>query len=457
MANPLIFRAYDIRGIYKKDFDENDAKLIGKAYAHLLKPKTIVIGYDNRESSTSLKEFLVEGLLESGVDVIDIGMVPTPLLYFSIIKLGADGGIMITASHLQKEYNGFKLCREQALPLMDTDIQEIRRVVEKKVFGPPSLKWGKYSRKSMVDTYSKEILEKTRTIRRLKIAIDTGNGTGGPIARKIFGSMNVEPIFLFSEPDGNYPNHHPDPTVEETLKDLIAAVRANNCDFGMAMDGDADRIIFLDENANVIRSDQALAIFAGDVLARKKKAGILFEVRSSRMLPEYITAKGGEPIMGRIGHSFIKQRMHNDSSIILAGEVSGHIFFREFYGIDDAFFAGARMVEILSSQEFSMSEILSSLPKYHSTPEIRIEVDEAKKFGIVEKISEEFKSMFEKGSFGIEKIIDIDGVRVEFDDGWGLVRASNTSPVLSMRFEARTRERMEEISKFFDSLVKKHM
>ncbi|HZD43882.1 MAG TPA: phosphomannomutase/phosphoglucomutase, partial [Methanomicrobiales archaeon] len=268
-------------------------------------------------------------------------------------------------------------------------------------------------------------------------------------------ALGIEGIFLFTRPDGTYPNHHPDPTVEETLVPLKDAIRKGGCDLGIAMDGDADRAVFLDDTEEIIRGDQALAIFARDALQKKGNAEVLFEVKCSRLLPEDIRAHGGVPVMGRTGHSFIKRHMKDDPDIVVAGEMSGHFFFREFHSIDDAFFASAKMLEILSKSGQNLSEILASLPKFHSTPEIRLRVAEERKFTVVDAVKQEFEGLKEQGAD--ITIVDIDGVRVEFPDGWGLVRASNTSPYLILRFEAETEKRLKEIQDLFMNIVHRKM
>ncbi|MDI6720155.1 MAG: phosphomannomutase/phosphoglucomutase [Methanomicrobiales archaeon] len=452
--NPAIFRAYDIRGVYGQDFAEREAEAIARAFATMLSPETVVIGGDNRFSTPPLREALARGLRASGVDVIDVGTVPTPLLNFAVIRFGADGGIMVTASHLEKEYNGFKLAMRQAIPLIDTEIQRLKRIVEEDGCAPPAERPGRFREEAVAELYRKDLIQKISipdgTV-GLKVAVDTGNGTGGPVIRSILDALGVEAIYLFNEPDGNYPNHHPDPTVEESLDPLRETIQGENCDLGIAMDGDADRVVFLDDRGQVVRGDQALAIFARDALAAGPNAKILFEVKCSRLLPQDIEAHGGIPVMGRTGHSFIKRRMKEEPEIAVAGEMSGHFFFRAFHSIDDAFYASAKMIEILSRSGRRLSEILATLPRYYSTPEIRIGVPEERKFAIVEEVKEEFRRM--KGEGAEIGIVDTDGVRVEFPDGWGLVRASNTSPYLILRFEAEDEKRLEEIRDSFMAAV----
>jgi phosphomannomutase / phosphoglucomutase len=458
MARSSIYRAYDIRGIYGEDFGEQDAEAIGRAFATLVQPRTVVVGSDNRPSSPSLVQALTRGLLASGVDVINVGTVPTPLLNFATIALGADGGIMVTASHLEKEYNGFKLAREHAIPLIDEEIHRLHDIIERDEFAPPAAKPGTVRQERIDERYLQDLVETISPAfgdRRLRVAVDTGNGTGGPVIRALLSVLRVEGTVLFAEPDGTYPNHHPDPTVEETLVPLREAILSEGYDLGIAMDGDADRAVFLDDRGEVVRGDQALAIFARDALLTRPHAKVLFEVKCSRLLPAEIEAHGGIPVMGRTGHSFIKRHMKEDPAIVVAGEMSGHFFFREFHSIDDPFFASAKMLAILSRSAQPLSEILATLPRYYSTPEIRVGVEESRKFAVVDALKEDLRAMAAR-SEGI-RIVDIDGVRMEFTDGWGLVRASNTSPYLILRFEAETPERMREIEAMVTGMLEKRI
>lgn len=447
MAEPRIFRAYDIRGIYGKDFDEKDAESIGKAFASLAKPNIVCVGCDNRESSQAIMEALIKGLVESGVDVIDVGVLPTPVLNFSVINLKADGGIMITASHLPKEYNGFKICKPGASPLMEDEIQEIRKIVEKNAFYD-SGKMGIVSKKDVLDSYVSHVLSKIKMGRKIRVAVDSGNGVAGPVIERVFSKLGIESKFLFCDMDCNFPNHHPDPTIEENLCCIKKNVIDDGHELGIALDGDGDRAVFIDENGNSLKGDQALALFAREIL-EKKNATIFTEVRGSRMLSDDVKAHGGNLVMGRIGHSFIKKQMKDDESMEIAGEVSGHIFFRENGSIDDGIFAACKMVQLVSCSDKSLSQMVSTLPKYYSTPEIRLETTEDMKFEAVEEMKKEFKNMEKDPQNRIISINETDGIRVEFEDGWGLFRASNTSPMFSMRFEACTEKRMKEIEKIF--------
>ena len=456
MASPSIFRAYDIRGLYGKDFDAGDARLIAKAFASLIKPGSVVVGHDNRLSSPEIAASLINGLAESGVDVIDIGMATSPMLYFAIIHFGAGGGIEVTGSHLEKQYNGFKLCRKNAQALFDDDIQEIRKLVESKDFPAPP-RAGSVTGREIEAVYAREITSIIRLPRKLKVAVDTGNGTAGPLFEKILSSIGADADFIFKEPDGNYPNHEPDPSIEGNMDFLKRKVKEGKYDMGIATDGDADRAFFLDEKGDLVKSDHVIALLAGKALGAGSGKRIFTEVRGSMLIGDCVSSLGGELVMGRIGHSIIKDAMKKDTSIVLAGEASGHIFFRQFHCLDDGIFASCKMMEMLSSAGSSLSDMVNSLPHYFSTPEYRPVVDEEKKFVIVASVKKEFEKMAKDSSSGIERIIGIDGVRVEFKDGWGLVRASNTSPMLSMRFEARTEKRMKDIEKMFMDILGSHI
>ncbi len=445
--NPLIFRAYDIRGIYGKDFDSQDSERISRAFATFLKPKMVVVGHDNRESSPVIKKSVVEGLVSSGVRVIDVGMVPTPVLYYATVKLGADGGIMITASHLTGEWNGFKLCGRNAVALAGEEIQEIRKLVENEDFIKGS---GTVEKYDIVPEYVKEIKGKINFRKKLKVVLDFGNGTVGPVLRKILEDENIEPIFLFDEPDPSFPNHWPDPAKEENLKELRRIIKEEKADMGVAFDGDGDRAFFLDETGRIIRGDQALAILSENVL-RSKKGKILYEVKCSRLLEEWIRKYGGEPIMYKTGHSFIMKKMMEDPAILLAGEMSGHLYFRDFYSIDDGTHAAVRFISLISSFNESVSKIFLRLPTYHHTPEIRIPISEERKFELVNEIKKELSSLRING-----KVIDIDGIRLELENGWGLLRASNTSPYLIARFEGKTQEDMKKIYNMFSGVLSKY-
>jgi phosphomannomutase/phosphoglucomutase len=429
-----IYRAYDIRGTYGEDLTEKDAENIGKAYGTYVGGGEIAVGRDGRLSSPALSKALIKGLVSSGCNVTDVGMVPTPLLYFAISHYKKDGGIMITGSHNPARYNGFKLCRG-AMTLYGDQIQEIGNNVKEGRYREGA---GKVAQKNVLEDYVGYVKERVGIKRKLNIVVDGGNGVGGPIATRLLKELGCEVIELYCETDGNFPNHFPDPTVDANLKDLIEKVKKEKADFGIAFDGDADRLGVVDDRGGIIRGDQSLILFSREILEERKGAKIIFEVKCSQALVEDIKAHGGVPIMYRTGHSFIKKKMKEENSP-LAGEMSGHFFFADrFYGFDDGIYAGLRMAEILSRVKEPLSAIIAKLPKYYSTPEIRVHTSEEKKFRIVKEI----KETFQKKKYDV---ITVDGARIQFVGGWGLVRASNTEPALILRFEAKTEEGLAEI------------
>ena len=431
--NNAIFRAYDIRGIYGKDLNEDVAEAIGKAFATYINGGEVVVGYDCRLSSESLRDALVRGLASAGCDVLDIGMVPTPVLYFTIFHYKKDGGIMITGSHNPPEYNGFKLCKGTHT-LYGEEIQELKRLIE---HGKFSKGHGNVRKINVIQEYIDYVKSKVSIKRPMKIVIDSGNGTAGIVARNLFKELGCEVECLYCDPDGRFPNHIADPTIDATLTDLIDKVKKIEADLGVAYDGDADRVGFVDDRGRIIRGDQALILFSKELLKRIKGAKIIFEVKCSQAVSEEIAASGGVPIMYRTGHSFIKKKMKEENAL-LAGEMSGHFFFADnYYGYDDAIFASARMLEILSNQEKRLSQLIDELPKYYSTPEIRLKCGENEKFQIVEKVKEAFSKEYD--------IIDVDGARIQFENGWALIRASNTEPAIILRFEAKNEKALEEI------------
>jgi len=440
-VNPAIFREYDIRGKYPDDLNNETAYELGIAfgtYYHQNGADKISVGHDCRESYSVLKDALIKGLLESGMDVTYIGMVPTPLLYFSIHELNLDGGIMITGSHNPPEYNGFKICMGKST-IHGEEIQKIRKIQEANDFqtGEGALAKADVT-KPYLDYLSKNI-HPGRIKRR--VIVDAGNGVGGMVAPDAYRAMGVEVETLFCEPDGNFPNHHPDPTIPENLLALKKLVDKKSADLGIAFDGDADRIGVVDNEGNIIWGDQLMIIFARDILKNNQGAPIIGEVKCSQVLYEDIKKQGGEPIMWKAGHSLIKAKM-KETGALFAGEMSGHLFFSDrYFGFDDAVYAGARLLEILTTQDKSVRELLSGIPEMVNTPEIRMDCPDDKKFDVVKKLVEEFKEEYD--------VIDVDGARVLFDGGWGLIRSSNTQPVLVLRFEATDEKRLEEIRSIF--------
>ncbi|MEO8578647.1 MAG: phosphomannomutase/phosphoglucomutase [Gemmatimonadales bacterium] len=434
-----IFREYDIRGIAGKDLTEEVASAVAGAYAQFMREKgvkgALAIGRDNRPSGEHLHRALVAGLLSSGVDVVDIGIVPTPLEYWSQHKLDVVGGIQITGSHNPPEYNGFKL----GLGTGSVYGADIQHIYELAVAGKFPAGKGTLRKEDVIDRYIDDIAGRVGKLTRdLKVVIDCGNGAGALVAPKLFPRLGIEPRCLFCESDGTFPNHHPDPTVPKNLEDLIAAVKEDRADVGIAFDGDADRIGVIDNAGEIIWGDYLLIIYARDALARTGKGqSIVFDVKASQALPEAVEKAGGIPVMSKTGHSLIERKMHETHAPV-GGEMSGHMFFAEgYYGFDDALYGAARLLHIIADSGKSLRDLLADVPRFVSTPEIRVECPDAIKFGVVEEAKKYFGSKYE--------VLTVDGVRVLFGDGWGLIRASNTQPVLVMRFEARTKEQLERI------------
>jgi len=434
-----IFREYDIRGVAGRDLTEEAATAIAGAYAAFMGERgikgSLAVGRDNRPSGESLHRALVGGLLASGVDVVDIGVVPTPVAYWSQHKLGVAGGIQITGSHNPPEYNGFKLGLETK-PVYGSDIQRIYDLAVGAKF--PKGK-GRLSSEPVIDRYSDDIVQRVGKLERnVKAVIDCGNGAGALVAPKLYSRLGIKPRCLFCESDGTFPNHHPDPTVPKNVEDLIAAVKRDGAEIGIAFDGDADRIGVVDEGGEMIWGDYLLIIYARDALERTGKGqSIVFDVKASQALPEAVEKAGGKPVMWKTGHSLIEEKMHETHAPV-GGEMSGHMFFSEgFYGFDDALYGAARLLQILARSGKTVRQLLSDVPRFVSTPEIRVDCPDEKKFGIVKEAQDYFSAKYE--------VITVDGVRVLFGDGWGLIRASNTQPVLVMRFEARTGEQLHRI------------
>jgi phosphomannomutase / phosphoglucomutase len=431
MLKPTIFREYDIRGIAETELASADVADLGRALGTYMLRQAgarINLGRDCRLSSPRLHSALLEGLLSTGCEVTDIGVVPTPLLYFSAVHLEADGAIMITGSHNPSEFNGFKsVCG--AGSLHGETIQNIRRLIEARDFAT-----GHGTRHSMdvIPAYLDELSPQFDFARRVKVVLDAGNGTAGPVIHQLLKRLNVEVTELFYEMDGRFPNHHPDPTVPANLKDLRAAVLAQKAEMGIAFDGDSDRIGAVDENGEVIYGDLLLLIYAREILTRKPGATFIGEVKCSQLLYDELKRLGGNPIMYKTGHSLIKAKMKEEHAE-LAGEMSGHMFFADrYFGYDDALYAACRLIEIVAKSGKPLSAQLEGLPKLISTPEIRVDCPDETKFAVVARVAEQFRKTHE--------VIDVDGVRVLFDQGWGLLRASNTQPVLVMRFEAASQE-----------------
>lgn len=424
---PTIFREYDIRGIADTELLSPDVVDLGRALGTALLRKSgrrVNLGRDCRLSSPRLRDSLLEGLLAAGCEVTDIGVVPTPLLYYSAHLMEADGAVMITGSHNPGEFNGFKTVCGPAT-IHGEEIQDVRRLVEAHDF---STGRGSHRTVDVIESYVDEIGAQFDFSRRVQVVLDSGNGTAGPVAHRLFKKLNCDVTELFFEMDGRFPNHHPDPTVPANLRSLQHAVRTQGADLGIAFDGDSDRIGAIDENGTVIYGDMLLLIYGREILTRKPGATIVGEVKCSQILYDELSRLGGHAIMYKTGHSLIKAKMKRERAE-LAGEMSGHMFFADrYFGYDDALYAACRLIEIVARSGQPLSAQLAGLPQMVSTPEIRVDCPDESKFQVVERVSERFRKT--------HKIIDVDGVRVLFPQGWGLVRASNTQPVLVLRFEA---------------------
>lgn len=450
MMNPAIFRQYDIRGIWGKDLTEEMSELIGKAFSsYLLKSLNkdrakISIGWDARLHSPLIRDSLIRGLNSSGIDVIDIGMCPTPLQYYSLFSLPVDGGIMITGSHNPPEFNGFKLSVGRET-LFGDNIQAIRKIIETKDFKSGS---GAVETYPIIDDYVEFIKARFQSLSGLKVVIDAGNGTAGLVAPEILNAFDTEVFELYCKPDGRFPNHHPDPVQAENLTDLIAKVKEVKAHVGIGYDGDADRIGVVDEEGGIIWGDRLMIIFSRDILKEHPGAKIIGEVKCSQTLYDDIAVHGGKPIMWKTGHSLIKVKLKEEHAM-LAGEMSGHIFFADkYFGYDDAIYASLRLLDIIkrAGTPYSTKALLKGAPVMASTPEIRFDCPDEIKFEIVEKAKDIFKEF---------PAVTIDGIRMKFDDGWALIRASNTQPALVLRFEAKDEKSLARIKNFVEEGLRK--
>jgi len=438
--NPAIFREYDIRGVADKDYDVEFARKLGLAYAALVAGKgarRIAVGRDCRLTSDKYADALKDGLRAAGLSVVDLGMCPTPLVYFSLFHLTVDGAIQVTGSHNPPDQNGFKICVGRTT-IHGDDIQALRVLIERGTGAGPGAARGGEESYAIIPAYQEALIEQFgRLPRRLKVVVDAGNGTAGPVAPRIVEAIGCDTHAIFCDPDGRFPNHHPDPTMPENVRDLIATVKQDGADLGIAFDGDADRVGIVDHGGRIYWGDEMLILFARDILARQPGATIVSEVKCSQRLYDDIAKRGGVGIMWKAGHSLLKAKMR-ETHAALGGEMSGHIFFADrYYGYDDAIYAACRMLEIVARSPQPLARLLADLPPAVNTPEIRVDCPDALKF----RIAEEAKKRFRQAGYDI---IDVDGVRVRFPDGWGLIRASNTQPVLVMRFEASTQAKLDE-------------
>lgn len=442
--NHEMFREYDIRGIAGQDMTEEDVLLIGKGIGTFLirnGARAITVGRDCRTTSDAYARQLMDGLRATGCDVTDIGVCPTPVLYFSIQHLQMEGSVMVTASHNPGEYNGFKMCLGLG-SIHGRQIQEILEIIKGSDFEDGA---GSFAEADVITPYTDYVTGNIEISRPLKVGVDAGNGTAGVVAVPILKQLGCEVHDLYCEMDGTFPNHEADPTVLKNMHDLIELVRTENLDIGIGYDGDGDRIGIVDENGEIIYGDKLLILFAREILTRKPGATFISEVKCSQTMYDDIEKHGGRAIMWKTGHSLIKKKMKEEQAE-LAGEMSGHMFFADrYFGFDDATYASCRLLEILADSGGNLSALLADVPRTVNTPEIRVECPDNVKFKVVAAVTEHFRQEYD--------VIDIDGVRVLFDDGWGLVRASNTQPALVLRFEALTEARLNDIRTLVESVL----
>lgn len=444
--NPQIFREYDIRGIVDRDLTPEVVRRLGQGfgtYINQLGHKEIVLGRDGRLSSKTFEEVLLESLTSTGCHVVSIGLCPTPVYYFSIFHLDKEGGMMVTGSHNPPEFNGFKVSVGKST-IFGEEIQKLRRLIERGEFVEGK---GNISYKEIIPSYQNYIKNNISLEKKMRVVIDAGNGTAGFVAGPLLRDLGCEVEELYCEVDGRFPNHFPDPTIPANLKDLIDRVKSSQADVGIGYDGDADRIGVVDDQGNIIWGDQLMILFSREILKKNKGATFVAEVKCSQNLFHDIEQHGGKAIMWKTGHSLIKEKIKEEKAA-LGGEMSGHIFFADrYFGYDDAIYASCRMLELLSKTDKKLSQLLSDIPKTYITPEIRVNCPDEIKFKVVERVKEILRKD--------HPIIDVDGVRVIFEDGWGLVRASNTQPVLVLRFEALTEKRLQTIKNDVEEIVRK--
>jgi phosphomannomutase/phosphoglucomutase len=444
-----MFREYDIRGLVnEKELNPESGELIGKAYGTFLAGrgiKEVVVGYDSRFGSKDIKDGVVRGLVATGRDVIELGMCLTPMMYWSQYHLRVEGGVMVTGSHNPKGWSGLKLACGYSYTLIGDELRELLRSIENEDFVSGE---GTRREESILDAYAADLTGRVKLGRKLKVVVDAGNGTAGAIAPRVLSKAGIEVVEQFCDLDIEFPNHEPDPALKETVEALGGRVRAEGADLGFAFDGDGDRLGVVDENGEVIWPDRYMIILARQVLEKNPGGKIIFDVKCSQALEEDIAAHGGVPIMWKTGHSHIKAKLHEEKGL-LAGEMSGHIFFVEnYYGFDDGLYASLRFAEYVSRSDKPLSEVIAGTPYYISTPTIHVDCPDDKKYDVVARLTEEFKRDF-------PRVIDINGARVVFEDGWGLVRASSNMPILVLRFEAKTPERLDEIKAVFRKYMDK--
>ena len=446
-VNSEIFRAYDIRGIVDEALTEEGIFQIGRAIGSYIIAEgrsSILTARDGRISGPRLLKQFQKGVMSSGCNVVDIGEVPTPLLYFSTFKTNISDGVVLTGSHNPKNYNGLKIVVNKK-SMTSEKIKIIKSMIEEESFMDGM---GKYTSLDVKEDYLKELKEKIKINSKMKVCLDCGNGVGGMIAPQAFQLLGLEVTELYSEVDGNFPNHHPDPSNPKNLEDLKKKVLETNSDLGIALDGDGDRVGLIDNKGNIIFPDVYMMLLAEDLLRKNSEGSIVFDVKCSTNLEKVIKNFNGTPIMSRTGHSYIKSKII-ETNALLGGEMSGHIFFNDdWYGFDDAIYSALRMIEILSKTELTSHEVFNTYPKHISTPEINLKVPEEEKF----KIIDELKTLINSSGY---VLIDIDGIRLENENSWGLIRASNTSPNLVLRFEGKTESDLLEIKNYFKELLSK--
>jgi phosphomannomutase/phosphoglucomutase len=445
--NEHIFREYDIRGVVGSDLTDETVYDVARAIGTFFRAsgaRRASLGRDARESSPRFAEIMTRGLNETGCDVLDAGMVPTPVLYFTLFTEAVDSGVMITGSHNPADQNGLKICLGKS-SIYGEQVTVIKNAATTRKFATGT---GTREARDVVAAYREHLRSSVRMgSRRLKVVVDAGNGMGGFIGAPLYRDLGCEVIELFCEPDSRFPNHHPDPTVVENMRFAIDAVREHKADLAIAFDGDADRLGVVDETGRIIWGDQLMVIFSREILRQRPGSTFIAEVKCSQTLFDDIARHGGNAIMWKVGHSLIKAKM-KESGAAMAGEMSGHLFFADrYFGYDDGIYAGARLLEILSNTDQPLSALIADLPRMFSTPEIRIDCPDEKKFEVVRRLTEEFKKTHE--------VIDIDGARILFDHGWGLVRASNTQAVIVMRFEADSDQQLSEIQDLVESVAKR--
>ena len=447
-VNPQIFREYDIRGVVGDDLTHDVVRVFGQAYGSYMIEHglhDLTVARDCRLSSDDFRDALVEGMVSTGCHVTDIGVCATPVFYFSLFHLEKEGGIVITASHNPANYNGFKVAVGKQT-IFGEELQILRRRMERGDFVQGA---GTYSVYEITQPYLDHIEKDIAISRPVRVAIDGGNGTAGPVASTLLKNLGCDVIELYCKMDGRFPNHHPDPTVPDNLKDLLDTVTRENAEVGLAYDGDGDRLGVIEKGGEIIWGDRLLILFAREILQSHPGATIISEVKASQTLYDDIRDHGGQPLMWKTGHSLIKQKM-KETGALLAGEMSGHLFFADrYFGYDDAVYASCRLLEILAKHGKGASALISDVPKTETTPEIRVSCPDEKKFGVVERVRNHFSQNHE--------VIDIDGARILFPGGWGLVRASNTGPVLVLRFEAQDSHRLTTIRQEVETAVNRFL